>query len=113
MVKPDLGRKCRCARCGRRFYDLGKSPPACPFCDAIFDAEQLWHHRQDRQPIDPGYPEDSGESLDEDSAVVDDLSRELLEAEDGGDALNVPGADSSLDPTERGADSDPEDHQSG
>lgn len=31
---PDLGTKHECSSCGVKFYDLGKSDPVCPKCEA-------------------------------------------------------------------------------
>ncbi len=32
MGRPELGRKCTCAGCHERFYDLNRSPAICPKC---------------------------------------------------------------------------------
>jgi uncharacterized protein (TIGR02300 family) len=36
MAKPELGTKRICAACGLRFYDLHRTPIACPTCAAVF-----------------------------------------------------------------------------
>ena len=36
MTKPELGTKQLCAGCGRKFYDLHKTPIVCPTCQAVF-----------------------------------------------------------------------------
>lgn len=46
MAKPDWGLKRTCQSCGARFYDMGKSPIACPKCGAEFDAEALLKTRR-------------------------------------------------------------------
>jgi uncharacterized protein (TIGR02300 family) len=40
MAKPELGTKRVCVSCGTRFYDLTKSPPACPKCGTEQPLEQ-------------------------------------------------------------------------
>ncbi len=40
MVKPELGQKRICVSCSTRFYDLGKSPAACPKCGTEQPVEQ-------------------------------------------------------------------------
>ena len=37
MAKPEWGRKRTCQVCGKKFYDLNKSPIICPSCGAEFD----------------------------------------------------------------------------
>ncbi|CAN5361096.1 TIGR02300 family protein [soil metagenome] len=41
MVKAELGTKRTCPSCGTRFYDLHKSPIACPHCGVTFIAATL------------------------------------------------------------------------
>ena len=37
MAKPELGTKRLCASCGAKFYDLNKTPIACPKCGTLFE----------------------------------------------------------------------------
>ena len=37
MAKPELGSKRLCASCGAKFYDLNKTPIACPKCGTPFE----------------------------------------------------------------------------
>lgn len=113
-----MGNKCQCARCGRRYYDLKKNPPSCPFCEAVFDAEQLWRHNQPATFGRPGYSDYSdapdSDAPDEVSAAVgsDEMSHEELEIENDDtsevqdDASEVQEVDSSVDPAERNAGSE-------
>ncbi len=41
VAKPEWGIKRVCQSCATKFYDLGRSPIACPQCDARFDPEAL------------------------------------------------------------------------
>lgn len=35
MSPTDLGQKHECEECGAKFYDLGKTKPACPSCGHV------------------------------------------------------------------------------
>ena len=35
MAKPELGSKHHCENCGARFFDLNRSPIACPKCGTV------------------------------------------------------------------------------
>jgi uncharacterized protein (TIGR02300 family) len=37
VAKPELGGKHRCEHCGARFFDLNKSPIACPKCGTVVE----------------------------------------------------------------------------
>lgn len=40
MAKPEWGTKQQCRKCGARFYDLNRTPVACPKCQAELEAEE-------------------------------------------------------------------------
>ena len=40
MAKPEWGRKRTCQVCGKKFYDLNKSPIICPSCGTEFDPNE-------------------------------------------------------------------------
>jgi uncharacterized protein (TIGR02300 family) len=46
VAKTEWGLKRICQSCGARFYDLGKSPIACPKCGAEFDPEAILKSRR-------------------------------------------------------------------
>ncbi len=48
MAKPEWGVKRLCQSCATKFYDLGRSPIACPQCDTRFDPEALLKSRRSR-----------------------------------------------------------------
>ncbi|HMF05979.1 MAG TPA: TIGR02300 family protein [Methylocella sp.] len=37
MAKPELGSKHHCEHCGTRFFDLNRSPIACPKCGTVVE----------------------------------------------------------------------------
>ncbi len=58
VAKPEWGVKRVCQSCETKFYDLGRSPIACPQCGARFDPEALLKSRlrQLAAPAKPGKP---------------------------------------------------------
>ncbi|MBK1670850.1 TIGR02300 family protein [Rhodovibrio sodomensis] len=48
MAKPEWGKKRLCPSCGTKFYDLRKSPPACPSCGETVDVEAPTKSRRSR-----------------------------------------------------------------
>ena len=48
MVKAAWGLKRTCQSCGAHFYDMHKSPIACPKCGAIYDPEAVAKTRRSR-----------------------------------------------------------------
>ncbi len=53
MAKPEWGVKRLCQSCATKFYDLGRSPIACPQCGARFDPEALLKSRRSRPTAVP------------------------------------------------------------
>ncbi len=53
MAKPEWGVKRLCQSCATKFYDLGRSPIACPQCGARFDPEALLKSRRNRPTAAP------------------------------------------------------------
>ncbi len=53
MAKPEWGVKRLCQGCATKFYDLGRSPIACPQCGARFDPEALLKSRRSRPTAAP------------------------------------------------------------
>lgn len=41
VAKPELGAKRQCQSCGVKFFDLNRTPVACPKCGAIFHVAPL------------------------------------------------------------------------
>ena len=82
MAELDWGVKRTCNGCGARFYDLRKSPAACPKCGVTFELLTVVRGKRGRAaakevvlPLD-----DLDLVLGDDAVVVDDAS--LLEDED-------------------------------
>lgn len=82
MVKPAWGIKRTCQSCDAKFYDLQRSPIACPKCGAIFDPEASLKTRRSRpaEKVVPLKPEPAKKSKIADETAVDES--EEIEGED-------------------------------
>ncbi len=98
MAKPEWGVKRLCQSCATKFYDLCRSPIACPQCGARFDPEALLKSRRSRPIAAPkpakapvkapevdqtGRPDN--ESSDESSVDSGDEDQTRKKIADGGD----------------------------
>ncbi len=98
MAKPEWGVKRLCQSCATKFYDLCRSPIACPQCGARFDPEALLKSRRSRPIAAPkpakapvkapevdqtGRPDN--ESSDESSVDSGDEDQTLKKIAGGGD----------------------------
>ncbi|MBT3627399.1 MAG: TIGR02300 family protein [Rhodospirillaceae bacterium] len=52
MANPKWGTKRMCLGCGKRFYDMQRSPIACPSCDAPFEIIPPGRTRRQRAPVE-------------------------------------------------------------
>lgn len=53
MSKPARGTKRVCPSCGARFYDLSRTPIACPVCQAVYQVTPPSSRRSERaQPVE-------------------------------------------------------------
>ena len=66
MAKPEWGIKRNCQACGKKFYDLSKSPIICPYCGAELDPN---YHLKTRKP--KSVPLKS--SLENDNDLTEDI----------------------------------------
>ncbi len=94
MAKPEWGVKRLCQSCATKFYDLGRSPIACPQCGARFDPEALLKSRRNRptaapkpakppakapdeMSVDPGGDDQTPKKIadnEDDASVIEDTS---------------------------------------
>ena len=86
MAKPELGTKRVCVACGTRFYDLTKSPAACPKCGTEQPIEQPRPRRTGGNVAEdkrPKKPVPAQEDVDVEVEGVEDVEEEdVLEAAD-------------------------------
>ncbi len=88
MAKAEWGLKRTCQSCGAKFYDMNRSPIACPKCGASFDPEALLKARRSKpaaavakvaptEEVDPVEAEvvvEGEEKEEEEEAVMEDTS---------------------------------------
>lgn len=77
LGKAELGTKRACPSCGSRFYDLNKSPVACPGCAHEFVPDEGGRNRRARQSVDPVAVKPA-----EKERVAETVEDEVLEADD-------------------------------
>lgn len=103
MAKPEWGKKRLCPSCGTKFYDLRKSPPACPSCGETVDVDAPTKSKRSRAKDsgrakaapaaaaasteeEPVLGEETDESpLDEQGGYGDDASEEIDDGSDLGE----------------------------
>ncbi len=103
MAKPELGTKRVCVACGTRFYDLTKSPPACPKCGTEQPIEQPRLRRPAGNVVDDKRvkkPAPAPEDVDVEVESVEDADDEdvLESTDDLEDDADVIGADIEVEP---------------
>jgi uncharacterized protein (TIGR02300 family) len=91
LVKPELGTKRLCPTCGGKFYDLHKSPAECPYCEAVFNPEDLVRGRrttpprpapEEAKPVEKKKPAPAESDEDEDLEDIEVGEVETEEDED-------------------------------
>ncbi len=87
MAKPEWGVKRLCQSCATKFYDLGRSPIACPQCGARFDPEALLKSRRSRPAAAPKPAKAPAKAPEVDeTGRPDDESPDESSVQPGGDA---------------------------
>jgi uncharacterized protein (TIGR02300 family) len=84
VVKPAWGTKRTCQSCDAKFYDLNRSPIACPKCGAIFDPEASLKTRRSRpaEKVVPLKPEPKVPDLEIESEETEEIEAEEGEEEE-------------------------------
>ena len=72
MAKPEWGRKRTCQVCGKKYYDLNKSPIICPYCAVEFDPESILRTRKSKS-VSPKVTTGNDNDLTEDISNIDDI----------------------------------------
>ena len=72
MVNPEWGMKRACPHCSKRYYDLARVPPTCPYCHHPFDPHLALRSRWSE-------PKLHEEKLDNNDFLNGDLDNEDLE----------------------------------
>ena len=71
MAKPEWGRKRTCQVCGKKYYDLNKSPIICPSCGAEFDPDYLKSRKGKSIPLKASVEDNN--DLTKDIENIDDI----------------------------------------
>ena len=72
MAKPEWGRKRTCQVCGKKYYDLNKSPIICPSCGAEFEPNDYLKSRKSKSiPLKVSVENDN--DLTKDIENIDDI----------------------------------------
>tara|TARA_B100000242_G_scaffold182655_1_gene131146 strand:- start:458 stop:850 length:393 start_codon:yes stop_codon:yes gene_type:complete len=72
MAKPEWGIKRTCQVCGKKYYDLNKSPIICPYCGVEFDPNYHLRTRKGKSiPLKASLENDN--DLTEDIENIDDI----------------------------------------
>ena len=72
MAKPEWGKKRTCQVCGKKYYDLNKTPMICPSCGAEFDPDLLLKTRKGKS-FASKIISDNDNELTEDISNLDDI----------------------------------------
>ena len=73
MAKPEWGRKRTCHVCGKKFYDLNKSPIICPCPEAVeFDPDIYLKTRKGKNLSTKAVSE-KNQNMSEDISNIDDI----------------------------------------
>ena len=72
MAKPEWGRKRTCQVCGKKYYDLNKSPIICPYCAVEFDPESILRTRKSKSASQKVTTVNDND-LTEDISNIDDI----------------------------------------
>jgi len=104
LGKVDLGEKLTCSSCGARYYDLKKSPAACPKCGTENERPKTFKAKKadaapkpvkksaaPKKSVEDGDEEDldEDEDLDLDDISDDDDDDDLIEDDDDDDDDDV------------------------
>lgn len=80
MADAALGQKRACPSCGGKFYDLTKNPAECPYCEAVFNPEDLIKGRgrkaaaqEEAKPKAAEKAKDKAEDEEDDVDLPDDI----------------------------------------
>ncbi len=60
------GTKRNCQSCGRKYYDLGATDPACPVCGTKYDFEAMLKYRQSPHVIKSQAPKRVNKPVEDD-----------------------------------------------
>ena len=79
MAKPEWGRKRTCHVCGKKFYDLNKSPIICPCPEEVeFDPDIYLKTRKSKN-LSTKVASENNQNISEDMSSIDDIESDNSE----------------------------------
>ena len=73
MAKPEWGRKRTCQVCGKKFYDLNKSPIICPCPEAVEFDPDLYLKSRKGKILSIKAVSEKNQNMSEDISDIDDI----------------------------------------
>ena len=73
MAKPEWGRKRTCQVCGKKFYDLNKSPIICPCPEAVEFDPDLYLKSRKGKILSTKAVYEKNQNMSEDISNIDDI----------------------------------------
>ncbi len=73
MAKPEWGRKRTCQVCGKKFYDLNKSPIICPCPEAVEFDPDLYLKSRKGKILSTKTVSEKNQNISEDISDIDDI----------------------------------------
>ena len=76
MAKPEWGRKRTCQVCGKKFYDLNKSPIICPCPEAVEFDPDLYLKSRKGKILSTKAVSEKNQNMSEDISNIDDIEND-------------------------------------
>ncbi len=76
MAKPEWGRKRTCQICGKKFYDLNKSPIICPCPEAVEFDPDLYLKSKKGKNVSTKAVSEKNQNMSEDISNIDDIEND-------------------------------------
>ncbi len=76
MAKPEWGRKRTCQICGKKFYDLNKSPIICPCPEAVEFDPDLYLKSKKGKNVSTKAVSEKNQNMSEDMSNIDDIEND-------------------------------------
>ena len=73
MAKPEWGRKRTCQVCGKKFYDLNKSPIICPCPETVEFDSDLYLKSRKGKILSTKVVSEKNQNMSEDISDIDDI----------------------------------------
>ena len=73
MAKPEWGRKRTCQVCGKKFYDLNKSPIICPCPEAVEFDPDIYLKTKKGKNLSTKAVSEKNQNMSEDISNIDDI----------------------------------------